>query len=187
MASYRLLRSARYHAKKYPNTHVRGFEQVMNNLNEAIKRMHYKSERGAVNAVAYIRNDTEKTPYITPLDFGNLRASWFAVSNSGTVPDPIGKSGHFRDNKIRRFTAGQFKSWHEDAITEAKALAGMDPNKRNVIFGYSVTYAMWVHEMLGKQFKRPESGPKWFEESINRNQKKILQIIRETSKIPGTR
>jgi hypothetical protein len=186
MASKKLLARSRYYAKKYPNTHIRGFEQVMNNLNAELSKMHYKSVRGAVNAVAFIRNDTEKTPYITPLDKGNLRASWFCVSREGAEPDPIGKSGHFR--KLgNRWSVAQFQSWHSDAKMEAKALTKGMPDVDLVVFGYSVIYAMWAHEMFGKHFKRPSSGPKWFQDSMDRNQKKILQIIRETLKMPGTK
>jgi hypothetical protein len=188
MASQKLLRSARYYARKYPHTHIRGMERVVDNLNAAIGRMIYKSERGLVEAALHIRTETETKPYATPLDIGNLRASWFIVSPSRTEKDPDGFSGHFKNNRKRGFTSGQFRAWHTEAVTEAKALVGMDPNKITVMMGYSAIYAMWVHENTEATFKErsPAAGPKWFQNALNRNHKKMLKIIRETSKIPGT-
>lgn len=52
-----------------------------------------------------------------------------------------------------------------------------------VVFGYSANYAAAVHEMMSSvsgapiNWSRPGSGPKFFEASIRRNQKKIPVII----------
>lgn len=48
-----------------------------------------------------------------------------------------------------------------------------------VQFGFTANYALWVHEMTeGKiNWKEPGSGPKFFEEALKRNEKKIVEII----------
>jgi hypothetical protein len=47
--------------------------------------------------------------------------------------------------------------------------------------GYSANYAIYVHENMasGIKWKRPGSGPKWFQESVYRNSAKMLGIIRK--------
>ncbi len=55
--------------------------------------------------------------------------------------------------------------------------------------GFSANYATYVHEMLGTKtggkvnWKRPGSGPKFFQAALYRNKKAILDIIREEARI----
>lgn len=174
-----------WYIRKYPNTNVAGFEEVMNNLNLAIKKMKKKSEEGLIEAAQFIRHDTETKPYATPVDYGNLRASWFIVSPKGETVDKEKLSGHFKNNPKRKISAATFNTWHTAAKTEARALTALDPKKISLMMGYSANYAMWVHEMMGANFKRtdPQAGPKWFQEAIDRNQDKIKKIIAENSRI----
>lgn len=41
--------------------------------------------------------------------------------------------------------------------------------KNHLIMGFSVNYAVWVHENIGATFQRPGSGAKFFESSLKRN------------------
>lgn len=52
-----------------------------------------------------------------------------------------------------------------------------------IVIGFTAEYAPYVHEMVGANFQRPGSGAKFFEAALNRNQKKILQIIQENAKV----
>lgn len=56
-------------------------------------------------------------------------------------------------------------------------------NKPILFLGFSAEYAVFVHEMIGANFKRPGAGAKFFEASIKRNKPKILQAIREKARI----
>jgi len=176
-----------WYMKKFPNTNVEGFEQVMNNLNRAIITIKKSSERGLVNAAFFIRNVTEKETAATPLDFGNLRASWFVTWSKGVAKDPNDKyTGKFRNNPVRRISTAQFQAWHQAATAEASGMSAANPKKATVVMGYSANYAMWIHEHLGAHFtsRSPAAGPKWFQEAIDRNHGKIVEIIRQTSKVP---
>ena len=51
-----------------------------------------------------------------------------------------------------------------------------------LMFGFSASYAAWVHEAIGREFQRPESGPKFLQAALARNEKVILQIIAENAK-----
>lgn len=53
-----------------------------------------------------------------------------------------------------------------------------------IVIGFSANYAVYLHEDLTrKNFKRPNSGPKFLQAAIERNTKQILQILNETAKI----
>lgn len=51
-----------------------------------------------------------------------------------------------------------------------------------IVFGFNASYAWWVHENVGANFKRPGSGAKFLEAALKRNEKRILEIIRDTVK-----
>lgn len=67
-------------------------------------------------------------------------------------------------------------SWFTSTLLNSK-------NKKVVIAGFSANYAISVHEAVGASFKRPDSGAKFYEVSIKRNKKKVLEIIRDEAKI----
>lgn len=50
-------------------------------------------------------------------------------------------------------------------------------------FGFTANYAIPVHEVMGRSFKRPGAGPRFFYAAIRRNQQKILDIIAEEAAI----
>ena len=56
-------------------------------------------------------------------------------------------------------------------------------NNPFVTMGFSISYAVFVHEMIGAKFKRPGAGPKFFQSAFRRNKDRILEIIKEEAKI----
>ena len=51
--------------------------------------------------------------------------------------------------------------------------------------GFSANYSVYVHELLGKSvnWKRPGSGPKFFQASLRRNTGRIIAVIKEEAQI----
>jgi len=168
----------------FPNTRVFGFEEVMDNLNRELEGLQNKTMGGMIKAVAFIRERTEMKKPLTPMDLSNLSNSWFVVTATG-VPDGRGTS-KFKDNKRTGLTAAKLASEHVAAVEEARAIVkSMEGTKNKIVmFGYSANYAMWVHENVdAEHWKRTGSGPKWLEIHIKRSSGKIIQIIKENSKI----
>jgi len=56
-----------------------------------------------------------------------------------------------------------------------------------LVLGFNANYAVFVHEMIGKgkkiNWKRPGSGPKFFEAALKRNKDNILRIIGTNARI----
>ena len=177
--------SAAYYGM-FPVTGVVGLEECTINLNKQIAKIRNGSERGLVMASGYIRNDTEKNPYITPLDYGNLRSSWFTATHLGARPaDGWNKSFVDAANSVKKVKAARMSADHAagkaEKVSEVKALT-----KRNfkvIIIGYTAFYAVYVHENYGAVFKRPDSGPGWFGDSLKRSTGAIVTIIATQAKI----
>lgn len=147
-----------------------GAEKVMKNLQKEIRKITGRSLKGSIKAVILIRRDMENTPPTIPVDLGNLRASWFTVS----VLDASGGSANFKGEE-----AGQMASDHQSVVAEA---AGeLKPTR--VVFGFTARYTLAVHENMKVTFKRPGSGPKFFESALRRNHKKIIKVIQKEAKI----
>lgn len=180
-------RPASYYQKMFPNTRIEGFEEVVSNLNKELERVKAGSLRGLVLAAAHIRRATETAPPLTPVDLGNLRASWFTVSPKGkmTAEDAAGiPTGTFKGYQKSRLAEG-----HKATIAEGKAILGAKyPNKQAVMIGYTAHYALYVHEgpggNQGADFQRPGAGIKWFEAAVKRNVGTILKIVRDNAQIP---
>lgn len=159
---------------------VRGFAEVQARLNVEIRAIEGATTRGLILASALIHRDTEATAPLTPVDLGNLRASWFTVT-ANSVPSGKG-TGQFKGTK-----AGQMLGEHGAVIAEAQSIiAGLDKSSKvkSLMMGYTANYALWVHENIGANFQREGAGPKWFEASVQRNSGKVVQIIRDNIKIP---
>ena len=52
-----------------------------------------------------------------------------------------------------------------------------------LMMGFSANYAAAIHEKVGAKFQRPGSGPKFFEASLKRNRKEIINIIGINAKV----
>lgn len=176
-------------------TGISGLDTVMANLNKEIRQIENRSAKGLIEAAALIRRDTEKSPPLTPVDLGNLRASWFCATASGTTSDPSGESGNFkrgrkgRSHRSQSFISRMRKDYgavKSQSISEARGLENSEKGKF-VVTGYSAFYAAPVHEMMernpGVVWSRPGSGGKWFQAAIYRNRDNIVKIIRENAKL----
>ena len=167
----------------------RELQNLIYNLNKEASKIQGKTQQGLIRAVAKIHQETEKGAVITPVDLGNLRQSWFYVTANAKIiaGGSIGKTvsentGSFKGKKAGEYAA-QHSSMKAEKQAEAKALSAKN-NGPFIIFGYSVNYALWVHEMMDATFKRPGSGPKWFETAIKNQTSNVLKILQETAKIP---
>ena len=173
-----------------PNTGVKGFDIWMARLNKEIElTIPNCSMKGLIMAAARVRRETENKPPMTPLDYGNLRASYFVVTSKGKVANDVGNTG-FVDNPKTGLKASQLKSEHNDAIAECIGIVRANEGMKGkfLIMGYSANYALFVHEMPEANFtvkKGRIPGAKWFETAFKRNRAKILQIIKDNAQIKG--
>ena len=173
---------------------IRGFDKVMANLNGEIALIKNRSLKGLIMGAAIVRKDMEKTPPLTPVDYGNLKASFFVVTARGIS---YGKSPKFKGH-----LAGKMSAEHVSTIGEIQGMVAAKSAGGNkfLMLGYSANYALYVHEYLGmpetssyrygpgpgkkrKYTPRPGAGPKWFESSFKRNKEKILEAIRLNAQI----
>jgi hypothetical protein len=158
-----------------------GFEAVMKNLNAEIRKIENGSMQGLIKAAAMIRRETEKGRTKTPVDLGNLRASWFVVTASSV---PVGR-GTARFNGPH---ASEIIAEHSATLGQAKSIVSSGPvGKKFLMMGYSVNYAGFVHEMINRgkpiNWSRDGSGPQWFQRAIDRRKNDILKIIADNVKI----
>lgn len=168
---------------------VKGLDEVMIRLNVELKRIHTLSTQGLIQAAIHVRRETETVAPVTPVDLGNLRASWFVVSTLGQAEDTVG-SGNFRNRPGSKENLAQRLRADHNAYIQA-AMTEVNMRKQPmVIMGYSAFYAAIVHEMIWQDFsgawrknKRGggggsrNAGPKWLEIAIKRNKKKIVSIV----------
>ncbi len=154
-----------------PKTRFRivGIENVVKSMNAEVEKMKSKSAEGLINAAIEIRHATEKESPVTPLDLGNLRASFHITTRRGREAT----GGTFKGKE-----AGEMKGQHERITAQEAMIVGM-AKYPTISLGYTANYATYVHEMpAGTKWSRPGSGHKWFERQLKRNHKKLLGIIR---------
>jgi hypothetical protein len=167
-------------------------QNVMANLNRELTNIKVRSARGLILSAALVRRETETTPPLTPVDWGNLRASWFItasrIKNVGTPQimneaNKVVKEGNFRGPNKAKMAAD-----HSSTVAEAQATVdGIARNRIAAMMGYTANYALYVHEGprgdLGARFQRPGAGVKWLEAAIKRNSKRIVDIVRDNAQI----
>jgi len=169
---------------------VKGEEVVMANLNRQLEGIKNRSMKGLIMAAAFIRNETEKVPPLTPIDTGNMNASWFVVTADRIVK---GRG----TPKFEGKDAGELSTDHTSTLSEAQGEVKTQSmgDKRVLMMGYSANYSGFVHEMIGANFnpknrkgtkrRREGAGPKWLESAIKRNTGKIVQIVKDNAQIKG--
>jgi len=175
---------------------LRGGREVMANLNKEILLIKGRSLKGLILGAAIVRKDMEKTSPKTPVDYGNLKASFFTVTARSVR---VGRNPKFKSE-----VASKMSSDHSSTISEIQGMVKAQSTGGNIMLmlGYSANYATAVHELLDmnlkprwrygpgpgkKRWYRPRvgAGPKWFEYSLKRNSKKILQAIAVNAQIKG--
>jgi len=136
---------------------ITGVETVTANLRKEILQIKGRSMAGLIKSGIIIRRDMEKTQPLTPVDTGNLRASW-VTGSFNTIKGPSHTIGY----------SANYALWvHENTGAQ---FSGRKPTKRK-----------------GKKSVfpggRPGSGALWFQKAIERNYAKILQTIRDNAKV----
>jgi hypothetical protein len=154
---------------------LHGMDKVLVRLGQEIKKIEDRSVKGLIRGGIIIRRGTEQAAPKTPIDTGNLRASWFMVTSKGSVAQ--GKTAAFKGGK-----AGELAGQHSQ-LTGEYATISAAKGQPNIIMGYTANYAMVVHEKIGASFQRPGAGAKWLESSIKRNSKQILKVIQKEVRI----
>lgn len=170
---------------------ITGAEEIRRNLKAAQDDMKKNVLKGMINAARIVQRGVVINDLpTTPVDIGNLRASFFISTILGVE---AGKSPKFRTvNPKTKHTLSpaQFsllQTSHASALATAKANVTMAKNL-TVILGYGANYAIWVHEMEGDiNWTKPGSGPKWFEKSLKKNKNAILLAIGTSAKISSTK
>lgn len=153
---------------------LHGIDEVMEELNRVLK--HYKAtltNKGFIEVAIEIRRSTEANSPLTPLDTGNLRASWFTVIKGKGEQD----TGTFPLTKPEKVKKSELA--FQRSVVAAMNVASNSINHPNMIFGYSANYAAAVHEMEGGDIKwnRAGSGPKWLERHLKIKKFEILKIM----------
>jgi len=172
---------------------MKGFPEVMTRLNAEIKLIKGKTYGGLLQAAIFIRRKTEESYPKTPVDKGNLRASWFAVTAKGEAQDSLNEGG-FKSNPETGVKASKMRSDHTALKNEAKGMSG--GTEPVVITGFSAFYAAPVHEMKDADFtgakargkskkreRRDGNGPFYLKTHIERNSKQIVQVIADNIRI----
>jgi hypothetical protein len=156
--------------------YLKDLKIIMDNLEKEIKLIKGGTIQGMIRSAAMIREETEKGSVKTPVDYGNLRASWFTVTQNAI---PVGKgSAGFNGPK-----GDKVASEHRTVIGEKQGELKTEKSPA-IFFGYSAFYAGFIHEMLNvKNWTRKGSGTQWFQKAIVKKSPEILSTIQKYAKI----
>lgn len=155
---------------------LKGMETVLKNLNKEIDKIEGRTLKGLIRSAILIRRDMEVTPPLIPVDTGNLRASFYTITTK-----PI--EGQVKSTSFSKDENGKLARGHAEALQNAQSVLTYFGNNPAVAIGFSAYYAFKVHEDMMAHFMRPGSGPKFLESAIKRNEKKILNIIKEEARV----
>ncbi len=166
--------------------YVKGWRKVKRNLNKAINEIEENSTEALIEFAKDIHRNANTRPPLIPKDTGNLIESRFITTDTGMVA--YGKSPKFSSKNAKgEYKRGRARNAyldHQRVVTTylAKAMQSDDPF---VYFGYSVGYALFVHE-LGLSVRpgaspinwtRPSSGPKFMQAAVKRKTKDLEKIL----------
>lgn len=167
----------------------RDFAIIKANLNREILNIKKRTTKGLLLACIDVRRDMELTPPLIPIDFGNLRASFFIVTKKSA--DPTLKVYQLRNANFNKAETPEIlrnlKEGHTAVLAEADDKMAMYPIA--VMMGFSAYYAAPVHEMIGASsgsqinWKRPGSGPKFFQAALYRNFDKIIMTVKTNAQV----
>lgn len=166
-----------------------GFKKVVKRLDRELQKVENATTKGFILSCIEVRRDMEVTPPLIPLEFGNLRASFFIITKQ-TAPANVRtlevKGGKFATNTPTKVLA-RLQSVHSETISEVQVATGKA--QIAVAMGFGAYYAAAVHEMIASSggkpinWKRPNSGAKFFQAAIYRNIGKMVKIIAANAKI----
>lgn len=150
-----------------------GLDNVMAKFNFEVAKIKRLTEEGLIRASIVVeRSWNNETPRI-PVDTGNLRQSWFAITS---------KSSHSKPHDFKGKNAGKLESSTATTEQEARGIIAGRPGQPTMVMGFGANYAADV-ENTRKNYRRPDSGAHFFQSAITRNEGKMLMKIRETIKL----
>lgn len=167
--------------------HIVGLATVVAGLNKAIAQIQGRTSRGLLRACIEIKRETESASPLTPVDTGNMRASFFIAMGGllGGLKD--GQSPMFSDvgaDGTVHAGAAEVAAQKHQEVTAAALSEAMNVHYPFAIVGYSAYYAAYVHEnMEASHWSRPGSGPKWLEQAMMRAQPNLIKIIQKEARI----
>ena len=145
---------------------LQGFPELMTALKKEINEIKRGTMKGLLMTAIRIRRSTENEPPLTPVDLGNLRASFTIITAFGDVTPPEFKSGIFRNKGAgdtstlssgTKDIAGKMGARHS-AIKAAYISKAQSYKTRGIVsLGYTAFYAWYVHENIDAKFYRPEN------------------------------
>lgn len=169
----------------------RDFAIINANLNREINEIKNRTNKGLILAAIEVRRDMEATPPRIPVDYGNLKASWFIVTKKSA--DPISKSMQVKTASFRKADTpeilAKLREGHRQAMSEAESTMAQYPI--GVMMGFSAFYSAPVHEMIQSLRNDPNRKPRWnngsapkfFQAALYRNFDRIIMIVKTNAQI----
>jgi hypothetical protein len=167
----------------------RDFAIINQNLNRELEKVKHRTNKGLLLAAIEVRRSMENVPPLIPVEYGNLRASWFITTKKSA--DPSSKSLQVRSASFKAAQSPkilkELKEGHKKTLAQADVTMAQYPI--GVMMGFSAFYSAPVHEMVGSSsgsainWSRPGSGPKFFQAAIYRNLDNIVNIVKTNAQI----
>jgi len=158
-------------------------DPLLKKISAVYSNIDKKLLMGLCNVQSKMYQDMDHIPPKIPVEYGNLRRSFYAVTSECEVRR--GKTPSFTND---RRNATILNTDHSDAIARGLNRAIKFGTKKGpcVVFGFSAFYALYVHEKYGGNIKwtRPESGPGFFQAAIRNNINDALKIMARTVRMP---
>jgi len=162
---------------------VSGIETISRNLTKAIDQLKMRSTPALIEIAIGIRRSMDNNAPSIPVDQGNLRNSWFIIAVEGGA-EPAGKAPRFIGDQ-----AGKMSADHSTVKSKVRNQYRAFDSKI-VVMGFSAFYAVYVHEMVGANFKQPKAGAvkaptgaKFFEAALARYYSRFLPELARRMKI----
>ena len=161
---------------------LKGVDKFMRNLNNEIRKLEGRTLDGLIEAAIVLQREAEPG---TPIDTGNLRASWFTVTTKSDKSKKVApESGKFKSKGITPEQLAQLRSDHIRVKESGQALvkAFGKSSEPLVMFGYTANYAVFVHEILDLAFQRPTAQSRWLFKAMQTAKPKMLIAIQRKAR-----
>lgn len=117
-------------------------EKTLKTLEKEVNKIYNKTSEGMIAAMLDTLRRAQK---LTPVVFGNLRASGFVIWGKSRTPKGAAK---FKDNPFSGLSASEMDSQHSSVMSKARSqivsAGGLKP--RMGAIGFSAAYALKTHE-----------------------------------------
>lgn len=162
----------------------RDFAIIQANLNREILKIKHRTNKGLLLAAIEIRQDMKDKPPLIPVEYGNLKASFFIVTKKSA--DPSSQALQVKSAKFRKAETIQklakLREGHKEVLAQAQE--ELTPHDIGVMLGFSAYYAAPVHEIMGVAHINPGgAGAKFFQAAVYRNYDKILTIVKLNAQV----